>query len=155
VIFQEAILPYLNSLVYKLNKRVKKLINNIEISEVKLRISPQYEAEGLIAHTELCWHDTHTNYRPVFIIISANTRSKTFVSLLCCGTLNFCPHIDYVDPRHTARYVQLPRHAEQWFRFFLLLRRLVKRVLWLLVVLQSYMIMSRLEIYTAARITGP
>jgi len=54
-----------------------------------------------------------------------------------------------------ARYVQLPRHAEQWIRFFLLLRRLVKRVLWLVVVIWSYMIMSHLETYTAARITGP
>jgi len=70
--------------------------------KLKLRISPQYEAELLIAD------DTHTNYKPV-LITSANTRSKAFVSLLCCGTLNFCPDIDYVDPRHTCMLRAAPQ----------------------------------------------
>jgi hypothetical protein len=113
MIFQGAILPYLNSLAHKLNKTVKMLMNNIEISEFKLRIPPlppnnHYEAEVLIADKELCWHDTHTNYTPVSIII-VNTRSKAFVSLLCCGTLNLCPDIDYVDPRHTCTLRTTPQ----------------------------------------------
>ena len=105
-------------------------MNNIEISEFKLCISPQYEAEVLIAHKELFWHDTHTNFRSVFIIISANTRSKAFVSLLCCRTLNFCPDIDYVDPRHTCMLRATPQTCRTMVSLLPLLRRLVKRVSW-------------------------
>jgi hypothetical protein len=83
-------------------------MNNNEISEFNLWISPQYEARVLIVYTELCWHDTNTNYMSVFII-SVGTRSKAFVSLLCCGTLNFCPDIDYVDPRHTCTLRATPQ----------------------------------------------
>jgi hypothetical protein len=52
--------------------------------------------------------DIHTNYMSLFSI-SANTGSKACISFLGCGTLDFCPAIDYVDPRHKCTLRAAPQ----------------------------------------------
>jgi hypothetical protein len=73
---------------------------------------------------------------------------RTALPRCAVGSSNFVP-ISITLTRDThACHVQVPRHAEQWFRFFLL-RRLVNRVLWLLTVLLSYMTVNVLGTFCA------